>query len=120
MPTYLRAGKMTQRKSRSVLWLALLSVGAGFTASAYWAKAFLSPRSAHRTVTLVSGTPAFPTFSRDLAPIAFDHCAACHHTGGSGPFELLTAADVRRHAKQIATVVDRSLMPPWLPDGERG
>ncbi|HKD36401.1 MAG TPA: hypothetical protein VKB78_06355, partial [Pirellulales bacterium] len=29
------------------------------------------------------------TFHRDIAPIVFDHCAACHRPEGSAPFSLL-------------------------------
>src|ERR1700761_8032171 len=33
------------------------------------------------------------TFTRDIAPIIFDHCASCHHTGQAAPFSLLTYSD---------------------------
>ena len=32
------------------------------------------------------------------------------------PFSLLTYDDARRHGEQIAAVVRRRLMPPWLPE----
>ena len=51
----------------------------------------------------------------DVAPILFQHCAACHHQGGSGPFSLLTYRDVRKHAAQLAVVTKSRFMPPWLP-----
>src|SRR5438045_1804231 len=44
------------------------------------------------------------TFARDVAPIIFARCAACHRPGEAAPFYLLTYADVRRHARQIAEV----------------
>ncbi|MEO8427789.1 MAG: hypothetical protein ABI651_11830 [Verrucomicrobiota bacterium] len=56
------------------------------------------------------------TFSKDIAPILFDHCAACHRPGQSAPFALLTYQDVRKHAKEIADVTARRYMPPWLPE----
>jgi tetratricopeptide (TPR) repeat protein len=57
-----------------------------------------------------------PTFSRDVAPIVFEHCSTCHRPGESGPFALLTYEDVRARGKQIADVVQRRVMPPWPPD----
>ncbi len=58
-------------------------------------------------------SPAAPTFANDVAPLLFDRCAACHQPGGSGPFSLLTYADVRQHARQIAEVTASRYMPPW-------
>lgn len=59
-----------------------------------------------------------PTFNRDMAPIIFKHCATCHRPGQSGPFSLLTFADLKKHGRQIAEVTASRTMPPWLP--ERG
>src|SRR3954463_8344395 len=53
------------------------------------------------------------TFNRDIAPLVHAHCAACHREGEAAPFALLTYADVRRHAKRIAEVTGRRVMPPW-------
>jgi tetratricopeptide (TPR) repeat protein/mono/diheme cytochrome c family protein len=53
------------------------------------------------------------TFTRHVAPILFDHCAACHRPGGSAPFSLLEYADVRPRAARIAAVTRTRLMPPW-------
>jgi mono/diheme cytochrome c family protein len=57
-----------------------------------------------------------PTFNRDIAPLIFAHCAPCHRPGQAAPFDLLTYADVRKRARQIAEVTQQHLMPPWLPD----
>jgi Flp pilus assembly protein TadD/mono/diheme cytochrome c family protein len=56
------------------------------------------------------------TFNKNVAPIVFNNCAVCHHTGGSGPFSLLNYQDVRSHARQIAVVTASRYMPPWLPE----
>jgi tetratricopeptide (TPR) repeat protein/mono/diheme cytochrome c family protein len=56
------------------------------------------------------------TFNKHIAPIVFQNCAACHHPGGSAPFSLLTYEDVKKRAKQIATVTRSRYMPPWLPE----
>ena len=63
---------------------------------------------------------ATPTFTRDVAPIVFRNCAPCHRPGQSGPFPLLTFADCRKHATDLADVTARRFMPPWLPSGPHG
>src|SRR3954466_5663847 len=78
-------------------------------------------------VWLVSGwavgarAPAPVTFTRNVAPILFTQCATCHRPDGPAPFSLLTYADARRHAAQIAAVTRDRVMPPWKPepDGPR-
>ena len=59
-----------------------------------------------------------PTFNKDIAPILFAHCAACHRPGDIGPFPLLTYADAKKRAKQLARVTDKRIMPPWMPHPE--
>lgn len=56
------------------------------------------------------------TYSRDLAPILFTHCAPCHHDGGSAPFSVLDYQAVRAHGRQITTMTASRRMPPWLPE----
>ena len=56
------------------------------------------------------------TFNKDVAPIVFRHCSTCHHPGQAAPFSLLNYPDLRKRAKQIAEVVKRRYMPPWLPE----
>lgn len=57
--------------------------------------------------------PQVVTFSADIAPIVFAHCAGCHHPQGAAPFSLLTYGDVRRRATLIAQATRARLMPPW-------
>src|SRR5258708_5077510 len=71
--------------------------------------------SAARQKTDSPQTPARVTFSRDIAPIVFRSCAPCHHSGEAGPFPLVTYGDVKSHARQIADITSKRLMPPWLP-----
>lgn len=40
-----------------------------------------------------------PTFNRDIAPIVHASCAACHHPGGAGPFNLLAYHDAKTPAR---------------------
>ncbi|MGC2111477.1 MAG: hypothetical protein WA655_18320, partial [Candidatus Korobacteraceae bacterium] len=56
------------------------------------------------------------TFNRDIAPIVFSHCSACHRPGEAGPFSLLTYDDVKKHGRQIVAVTGTRFMPPWPPD----
>ena len=60
------------------------------------------------------------TFYKHIAPIVYHSCAPCHRPGEPGPFPLLTYADVSKRAAQIATVVKRRYMPPWLPEAGHG
>jgi Flp pilus assembly protein TadD len=84
-----------------VLWLGLLLVLALAE----------SPR-AQRTRTT--------TFTRDIAPIVFSRCAACHHPGGPAPFSLLTYDETRRRASLIASVTLSRFMPPWKASSRSG
>jgi tetratricopeptide (TPR) repeat protein len=60
------------------------------------------------------------TFNRNVAPIVFAKCAACHRPGEAAPFSLLTYDDVRRRASQIAEVTHSRFMPPWAPKAGYG
>jgi hypothetical protein len=60
------------------------------------------------------------TYTRDIAPILFANCVVCHRQGEVAPFELLLYQDAAKRAKQIARVVDRRLMPPWMPAQSHG
>ena len=61
-------------------------------------------------------TPKTPlTFTKDIAPIVFHHCAACHRPGEAGPFPLLEYGDVKKRAKQLLASVESRQMPPWKP-----
>jgi len=56
------------------------------------------------------------TFTKDIAPILYAHCASCHQPDGPAPFSLLTYTDSRRRAAQIAKVTASRYMPPWKPE----
>jgi hypothetical protein len=53
------------------------------------------------------------TFNKDVAPIVFQHCSACHRPGEVAPFSLLTHQDVKKRASLIADVTTSHFMPPW-------
>jgi len=66
------------------------------------------------------GSQTTPTFARDVAPIVLQHCSPCHRPGEAGPFNLLTYDDARRRARQLAEVVGKRVMPPWMPEPGHG
>ena len=66
-----------------------------------------------------SGTTA-PTFSRDVAPILYQHCVSCHHPGDIAPMSLLTYKDTRPWAASIRQAVLTHKMPPWKADPHFG
>jgi hypothetical protein len=55
------------------------------------------------------------TFSHDVSPILYKHCANCHRPGEVAPFPLLTYADAAKRAALIARVTASRYMPPWQP-----
>lgn len=61
-----------------------------------------------------------PTFSKDVAPILYEHCATCHRAGEIGPMPLLTYEQARPWAKAIRSVVAQGKMPPWHATEPRG
>lgn len=61
-----------------------------------------------------------PTYSRDVAPLLNERCAACHHPNGAAPFALLSYDEVKRHARQIGEVTKNRVMPPWKVDPADG
>jgi Tfp pilus assembly protein PilF len=69
---------------------------------------------------VAAATPAAAqvTFTRDVAPIVFEHCVPCHRAGEIGPFALTSYRDVRQRATLIADVTARRIMPPWKARGE--
>ncbi len=56
------------------------------------------------------------TFTKDIAPIFYAQCSPCHRPDEVAPFSLLTYADARKRARQIAVMTERRLMPPWKPE----
>jgi hypothetical protein len=70
--------------------------------------------------TIVHTAPALPTatFTRDVAPIIFEKCAACHRPGEVAPMTLLSYQDVRPWAKVIKSKVLAREMPPWGAEEE--
>jgi len=68
----------------------------------------------------VNQKPAALTFSKDIAPILYQHCVQCHHPGDIAPMSLLTYKDVRPWAAAIREAVVSRQMPPWRADPHVG
>ena len=83
------------------------------------AAAALISFAAVTTAGPVAAQPAV-TFSKQIAPIVFTKCGACHHPNGDAPFSLLTYDGARAHATQIATAIRSGFMPPWKADPDAG
>jgi hypothetical protein len=64
--------------------------------------------------------PATPVFSKDVAPILFNHCVECHRAGEVAPMPLTSYAEVRPWAKAIRDRVVARTMPVWLADAHYG
>ena len=92
----------------------------GAEAGVYWSSflAYSGPLvlgCGGRSTTVPADSP--PTFTRDVAPILFEHCAPCHRPGEEAvPFPLLSYADASSRGEKIARAVRSRRMPPWLPE----
>ncbi len=53
------------------------------------------------------------TWSRDIAPLLYANCTACHHEGEVAPFSLMHFQDAAKRADMLAAVTDSGQMPPW-------
>jgi Copper type II ascorbate-dependent monooxygenase, C-terminal domain len=75
---------------------------------------------------LEAGTGASPiatgsvTFSGDVAPILYKHCAECHRPNDVAPFSVLTYKDIRPWVRSIREKVITREMPPWYADSPGG
>ena len=69
---------------------------------------------------IVPATAATPTFSDNVAPILYKHCASCHHPNDIAPMSLLTYQEVRPWASSIKEAVVTRKMPPWKADPHIG
>jgi mono/diheme cytochrome c family protein len=60
------------------------------------------------------------TFTKDVAPIFYKNCTACHRPGEVAPMSLLAYKDARPWAKAIREKVVEKQMPPWHADPRHG
>ncbi|MDQ2841995.1 MAG: cytochrome c [Acidobacteriota bacterium] len=64
--------------------------------------------------------PRKVTFSKDVAPIFYQHCAGCHRLNDIAPMSLLTYKDARPWAAAVRQAVTLRKMPPWYADPHYG
>ena len=57
-----------------------------------------------------------PNYSEDIAPIIYNKCLQCHHTGGIAPLSFETYSNAVSNAGLIQHVISTGEMPPWPPD----
>ena len=60
------------------------------------------------------------TYTRDVAPILFEHCIYCHRPGEVAPFSMMTYATTRPWARSVKQQVLLRRMPPWFLDPQYG
>ena len=65
-------------------------------------------------------TEATPTFNKDVAPIIFNNCVACHQPRQIAPMVLTSYKEVRPWARAIKNKVTSGEMPPWMADPRFG
>ena len=76
--------------------------------------------SGHDTASPPATLTNAATFTRDVAPIFFSKCAACHRPGAAAPMSLLNYSDARPWARSIKDKVLSKTMPPWHADPAYG
>lgn len=60
------------------------------------------------------------TFNKDIAPVLWKNCAACHRPGEVAPFSLLTYKDAAKRADQLVEATASRVMPPWKAEPGHG
>jgi hypothetical protein len=56
------------------------------------------------------------TWSKDIAPIIYKNCSACHRPGEGGGFSLLSYNDAVKKGGLLKFVTSTRYMPPWPAD----
>jgi hypothetical protein len=67
---------------------------------------------------IVGGLPV--TYSKDVAPILYEHCVYCHRPGEIAPFSMTSYRETRPWVTAIRKAVTNRRMPPWLADPHYG
>jgi Flp pilus assembly protein TadD len=97
-----------------LICLLMLRHSANVNAAVALQSATAQPASQSEAASVTQSAPI--TWAHDIAPIIYKNCTTCHHTGGAGPFNLLTYSDAKRWAPQMLRVTQSHFMPPWLPE----
>lgn len=59
------------------------------------------------------------TYTKDVAPIFYEHCVTCHRPDQIAPFSLLEYDSARAWARSIRKAVHNRSMPPWHADSDK-
>jgi len=101
----------------------LISLGAlalGVLVCASLGVATMSAQAPGAKAAQSGNSSAAPTFTKDVAPILYDKCVACHRAGEIGPMSLISYREVRPWAASIRDKVSNRVMPPWHADPHYG
>lgn len=60
------------------------------------------------------------TFTKDVAPLLWQHCYECHRSGEIGPFDISDYDDLQGWGEMLVEVMEQKRMPPWHADPEHG
>lgn len=80
----------------------------------------LDPAFAEEATAAKPASTKSITYTKDVAPILFEHCARCHRTGEVGPFSLMTYEDASKRAEFITDIAHERRMPPYHADPNYG
>ena len=67
-------------------------------------------------VAAAEAAEGVPTFTKDVAPILYENCVACHRPNHLAPMSLITYEDARPWARAVKAKVLAREMPPWGAD----
>ena len=67
-------------------------------------------------VAAAEAAEGVPTFTKDVAPILYENCVACHRPNHLAPMSLITYEDARPWARAVKAKVLAGEMPPWGAD----
>jgi hypothetical protein len=69
------------------------------------------------SLAVTAATTSAPTFTKDVAPILYQHCVSCHRDGEIGAkLSLISYESAQSKAGAISDKVQARLMPPWPVD----
>ena len=71
-------------------------------------------------IVAASLASAAPTFTKEVAPILYEHCVGCHRPNDIAPMSLLDYKSARPWAAAIRESVLSRKMPPWFADPHYG
>jgi AhpC/TSA family/Copper type II ascorbate-dependent monooxygenase, C-terminal domain/EF hand len=60
------------------------------------------------------------TFTKEIAPLLWQHCYECHRSGEIGPFDISDYEDLQGWGEMLIEVMQQKRMPPWHASPEHG